>query len=349
MAGPAVPAGPATVFGPVDSGRMPSFASGLRFERIVVPTPFAVGPANVYLIPASPVTLVDCGPNTPATERALFAGLRAAGVQPGRVERVVISHGHPDHFGLASRLQGLSGARVLVGERDLPKLASDRSMLTATGRLLLRAGMPMEALVEMGERERGLGDLRPRVERPEPLAGGEVLRFSWPDGGGFELEVLHLPGHTAGHVCLYDRGSGVLFAGDTLLPDVSPNPLIEPDPMDPDERRQSLVEYLRSLDVLAGLPLATVFPGHGEPIEDPHGLIERMRAHHRRRVEDLASRLGDRPKTGWDLALELFRDLQGFDNFLAVSEVVAHMDLLVRDGRAHEVTLGSGATAYVSA
>src|SRR4029077_18751937 len=101
-----------------------------------------------------------------------------------------------------------------------------------------------------------------------------------------------------------------------------PNPLIEPDPMDPDERRQSLVEYLRSLDVLAGLPLATVFPGHGEPIEDPHGLIEDMRAHHRRRVEDLASRLGERPKTGWDLAQELFRDLQGFDNFLAVSEVV---------------------------
>lgn len=328
---------------------MPSYPSGLRFERIVVPTPYAVGPANVYLIPASPVTLVDCGPNTPATERALFAGLRAAGVEPERIEQVVVSHGHPDHFGLARRLQDLAGARVLVGMSDLPKLASDRSMLTATGRLLLRAGMPMQTLVEMGERERGLGDLRPPVERPEPLAGGEVLRFSGPAGERFELEVLHLPGHTAGHVCLYDRPSGVLFSGDTLLLDVSPNPLIEPDPADPDERRQSLVEYLRSLDVLAGLPLATVFPGHGAPIDDPKGLIEEMRAHHRHRVEDLASRLGERPKTGWDLAHELFRDLQGFDNFLAVSEVVAHMDLLVRDGRAREVTLDSGVTAYVRA
>ena len=131
---------------------MPRRSEALEFERIVVPTPYAVGPANVYVFPSGPVTLFDCGPNTPATETALMLGLASIGLHPEQIARVVISHGHPDHYGMAPRLQALSGAEILVGERDLPKLA-DRSMLLATGKLLLQAGMPMEELVDMGERE----------------------------------------------------------------------------------------------------------------------------------------------------------------------------------------------------
>jgi glyoxylase-like metal-dependent hydrolase (beta-lactamase superfamily II) len=318
---------------------VPSYASGLRFERIVVPTPYAVGPANVYAFIADPITLFDCGPNTPATENALFLGLARIGISPEQVARVVISHGHPDHYGMAPRLQRLSGAQVLIGARDLPKL-SDDSMLMATGKLLLQAGMPMEELVDMGRRERRLGDLRPVVEGALPLEGGDRLRFE-----GFELEVLHLPGHTAGHICLYDRPTRTLFSGDTLILGISPNPLIEPDPMDPTERRRSLVEYLQSLDRLSGMEMSRVYPGHGEPIDHPHELIEEMRAHHRRRTEDLAGLLDDQGKSGWQLANELFPALEGFDNFLAVSEVVAHIDLLVDQGRAEPV-LRDGVTYY---
>jgi glyoxylase-like metal-dependent hydrolase (beta-lactamase superfamily II) len=180
------------------------------------------------------------------------------------------------------------------------------------------------------------------VEDATVLRGGERLAFR-----GYELEVLHLPGHTAGHICLYEPDSGVLFSGDTLLLDITPNPLLEPDPLDPTERRQSLVDYLRTLDRLSELPLARVFPGHGEPIDDPHGLIEDMRAHHRRRTEDLAGRLTTNGKTGWQLANEVFPSLEGFDNFLAVSEVVAHVDLLVQQGRAEPV-VRDGVTRYRS-
>jgi glyoxylase-like metal-dependent hydrolase (beta-lactamase superfamily II) len=309
-----------------------SYPDGLRFERIVVPTPYAVGPANVYVFPAEPVTLFDCGPNTPATENALLLGLAAIGVAPEQISRIVISHAHPDHYGMAPRLRDMSGAQILVGERDLPKLADD-SMLVATGRLLLQAGMPMEELVEMGQRERKLGpQIRPEVAEAAPLQDGDRLRFE-----GFELEVLHLPGHTAGHICLYERKSEALFSGDTLLLDISPNPLIEPDPMDPTERRRSLIEYLASLDKLSTLPLRTVFPGHGPPIEDPPVVIQEMRSHHRRRTETLAHMLDHAGKSAWQLANELFPRLEGFDNFLAVSEVVAHIDLLVDQGVAEPV------------
>jgi glyoxylase-like metal-dependent hydrolase (beta-lactamase superfamily II) len=319
---------------------MPELASGLHFEKIVVPTPYAVGPANVYVFPDEPTTLFDCGPNTPATENALFLGLAAMGVAPEQIARIAISHAHPDHYGMAPRLREMSGAAILVGELDLPKLR-DRSMLVATGRLLLQEGMPMEELVEMGERERKLGSqILPGVDEASGLRGGDLLRFD-----GFELEVLHLPGHTAGHICLYHRESGILFSGDTLLLDISPNPLIEPDPMDPTERRRSLVEYLESLDRLSELRLSTVFPGHGPPIEDPVAVIEEMRAHHRRRTDTLAEMLDAPGKSAWQLANQLFPRLHGFDNFLAVSEVVAHMDLLVDRGVARPIER-EGVTYY---
>lgn len=319
---------------------MPVHASDLRFERIVVPTPYAVGPANVYAFTADPITLFDCGPNTPASENALLLGLAAIGLAPEQIARVVISHAHPDHYGMAPRLREISGAQILVGERDLPKLA-DRSMLVATGRLLLQAGMPMEELSDMSERERKLGPgIRPEIPEAIAVRGGERLAFD-----DFELEVLHLPGHTAGHICLYHRGSGILFSGDTLLLDISPNPLIEPDPLDPTERRRSLIEYLASLDRLSALMLTTVFPGHGPPIEDPRAVIEDMRSHHRHRAEALARMLDEKGKSAWQLANELFPRLEGFDNFLAVSEVVAHIDLLVDRGVAEPVER-DGITLY---
>ena len=308
------------------------YPSGLRFETIVVPTPYAVGPANVYIITAPPVTLIDCGPNTAAAEQALRAGLASFHIVPEQISRVLVTHGHPDHYGLAPRLQEISGAQVLVGELDLPKLA-DVGTLALTGQLLLKTGIPAAALADMGERERDMGgDLHPQVEDAVGVAGGERLAFE-----GFDLQLLHLPGHTAGHICPYDPASGVLFSGDTLLLEISPNPLLEPDPKDPEERRRSLVEYLHTLDVLSHLPLSRVFPGHGPVIEEPHTLIEELRRHHRDRVEDLASRMTPEGKSAWQLALELFPDVEGFDNFLAVSEVLAHVDLLVLDGRAEPV------------
>ncbi len=309
------------------------------FERIVVPTPYAVGSANVYLFPSGPVTLFDCGPNTPAAENALRLGLASHGIAPQQIGRIVISHGHPDHYGMAPRLQELSGAEILIGERDLPELR-DHSMLAATGRLLLRAGMPMEQLVDLGERERKLGGLSPVIEDAVPLRGGQRLRFD-----GFELEVLHLPGHTAGHICLFHGPSGVLYSGDTLLLDISPNPLLEPDPQDPAERRRSLVEYLDSLDRLSELALTMVHPGHGKQIEDPRSVVSAMQDHHRKRTEELARCLDWDGKSGWQLAGELFPALQGFDNFLAVSEVLAHVDLLVAQDRA-EAFNRDGVTLY---
>lgn len=149
-----------------------SHPNGPRFERIVVPTPYKVGPANVYVFPDDPITLFDCGPNTRATENALILGLAQHGLHLKQIARVVISHGHPDHYGLAPLIREASGAEICIGEHDAAKLGGD-SVLMATGRLLLEQGMPMEELVDMGERERGLGDLRPTIGDLRLLRGGD--------------------------------------------------------------------------------------------------------------------------------------------------------------------------------
>jgi glyoxylase-like metal-dependent hydrolase (beta-lactamase superfamily II) len=311
-------------------------------HRIVVPTPYKVGPANVYAFDDGPVTLFDCGPNTPQAANSLKLGLAAHGLAVEQIARIVISHAHPDHFGLAPALRAASGAEVSVGEIDLPKI-NERETMFATGKLLLEAGVPFEVLLDMDERGRKMGDLRPTIEGARPLRHGDRFAFD-----SFELEVLHLPGHTSGHICLLEPERRVLYAGDTLLAHITPNPLLEPTPEDPSVRRKSLVEYIESLDVLESLELTAVWPGHGEPIEDPPATIRRIKRHHRERTEDVATRVTADGRTPFDIAREMFRDLEGFDNFLAVSEVVAHLDLLEAQGRV-EPFARDGVTFYRAA
>src|SRR2546430_17361323 len=106
---------------------MPTYPSGLRFERIVVPTPFKVGPANVYAITADPITLIDSGTNTPETENALRLGLAAIGVYPEQIAQVVVTHGHPDHFGPGA-LDPRSVGRAHHDRRAGPSEARRRSL-----------------------------------------------------------------------------------------------------------------------------------------------------------------------------------------------------------------------------
>jgi glyoxylase-like metal-dependent hydrolase (beta-lactamase superfamily II) len=298
------------------------------FHRIVVPTPFKVGPANVYAFTDGPLTLVDCGPNTVAAENALRLGLADLGLYMEQIARVVITHSHPDHFGLAPRIKAISGAEMFVGEFDLPKIRGTREIY-ATGRLLMEAGIPLDELLEW-ERD-APRDLDPKMEELTPVRAGDRMEFD-----SFSLEALHLPGHTSGHICLLEPERRVLFAGDTLLLDITPNPILEPTPQDPHVRRKSLVEYLRTLDVLLTLDLSEVWPGHGEPILDPNGLISEIKEHHHERTDEVAALLeqdGD-GRSGWELARAMFPGLEGFDNYLGVSEVVAHLDLLEAEGRA---------------
>jgi glyoxylase-like metal-dependent hydrolase (beta-lactamase superfamily II) len=139
-----------------------------------------------------------------------------------------------------------------------------------------------------------------------------------------------------------------MLAGDQLLPDVSPNPLLEPSLDEPGRRRRSLEEYLDSLERMAKMGIRLAYPGHGDPVKDPQKLIETTIEHHLERKAAVARRLGPEGKTPYELAEEVYPDVSGYDSFLAVSEIVAHLDLVVADGNA-AVEQRDGVTYYLSA
>lgn len=299
--------------------------------RIVMPTPYAVGPVNAYLITAEPLTLIDAGINTPQAQNALLLALTGAGYFPQAIERVIITHAHPDHYGLVHVLQELSSPTVYFPEREIQRVR-DRQMLWEVGRLLVEAGMPLELLFQMDQQRRN--DPRPRMAHDEvvPVRDGDAFEFKGTHD--FVLEAHHMPGHTGGHMVYLEPETATLFAGDQLLPDTSPNPLLEASLDAPGERRRSLKEYLGSLDRMAAMELSLVYPGHGDPVTDPGALIARTIAHHARRKDVVAGYLGAEGRTPYEIALEMYPNVRGYDSFLSVSEVVAHLDLIVDDGGA---------------
>ncbi len=295
----------------------------MRIIALSLPTPYPVGPVNAYLLPGPPVTLVDCGPKSDEAREALEAGLGRAGVTVAEIERLVITHGHLDHFGLAATVAA-GGAEVYAHPADLPKLRGERWLVQPVRTLVAEAGFApelAETLLDVFRRYRKhFDDITPA----HLVTDGDRLEFA--DG---TLEVLHTPGHAQGHVCL--RDSDALISGDLLLEEISPNPVIE---FDGDGRRlPTLPAYLRSLHRVGALAPKIAYPGHGEPLTDPGARIDEILRHHDERKERLAGMLTGRTWTLRELAAAWYPDLDVFNLFLALSEIVGHVDLLADEGR----------------
>jgi glyoxylase-like metal-dependent hydrolase (beta-lactamase superfamily II) len=304
--------------------------------RAELPTPFAVGPVNCYLLVDDPVTIVDPGMLWGDTTAAVEQLLARAGLRVGDVEQVLVTHGHPDHFGVAGWVAERSGAPVLCGQGEERKLVDGYAATTMIG-LVDAFGIPAEVRAEFP----GFAALVAEITHPLHhhnlvlLADHERVR-----AGGRDLDVHVTPGHAVGHVSLYDAATNTLLSGDHLLPRITPNPLIEPDHESPLGRRRSLVEYLASLDRFTELPAEVVLPGHGPGFTDIAQLVDTMRVHHARRAEDVldAVRVLGQP-TAFELSCHLFPKLEGFAHMLGISEAIGHLDLLVEE---EQVVCGDG-------
>ncbi|MGH2811687.1 MAG: MBL fold metallo-hydrolase [Actinomycetota bacterium] len=321
-----------------------SSGSALPVETLSLPTPYAVGPVNAYLIVEEPMTMVDAGVNTVDAENALRLGFAAKGLFVEAVERILITHGHPDHYGLVPTIRQMSNAQAFMGDDEFARITDSR-VPWELGRLLLQAGFPEELLRKMGERERRMRRLHQVTQLEcEPVKAGDIFEFR-----DFALTAISLPGHTGGHLGFYEASTGTLFAGDTLLPHISPNPLLEPEGEPPSQRRRSLKQYLESLDQLEKLELSVVYPGHGPPITTPHDNIRYMREHHGRRLDVVHGCLDGRGKTAYQIAQELYPNAKEYDHFLSVSEVVAHLDVLAEQNRASSEIRDDGVEYFTPA
>jgi glyoxylase-like metal-dependent hydrolase (beta-lactamase superfamily II) len=303
-------------------------------HAVEVPTPFPVGPITVYLgmAPGEPLTLIDTGPRTTRSRSALDEGLANLGCTVSDLDRIVITHAHVDHFGLAAELKAESGAEVATHRWNVEAIADragDSERRTAFyADLFRRAAVPAHILAAMYEATRGVNHFSAMVAVDRTLGEGDLLPLA-----GRPWQVLHTPGHAAGLICLYEPSGEVLLSSDHLLADISSNPVVEPPPPGQSERLRSLALYRDALQRVAALGVRRALPSHGPVIEDVAGLVAQRLAFHRQRLDRIVEALRAGARTTWDLTQTLFPGRSPLDTFLAVSEVIGHLDVLEMEGR----------------
>jgi glyoxylase-like metal-dependent hydrolase (beta-lactamase superfamily II) len=312
-----------------------ALAADAGIHRLAIPTPFMVGRVNAYLIEDSPLTLVDSGPNSAKALDELEQALAARGHRIEDIELLVITHQHIDHFGLASILARRSGAEVAALSGLAPFLAGYGEQADLEDRfaerLMLRHGIPPEIVTALRAVSAGFRAWGSAVEVTRPLADGATLQLR-----DRTLRVLHRPGHSPSDTVFLDEQRSILLAADHLIAHISSNPLLAR-PLDADEdytepRPQALITYMASLERTRAMELALVLPGHGRPISDHAALIDERFRLHARRAQKIAHLIAVQPRTAHEIAQELWGNVAVTQAFLTLSEVLGHVDLLLRDG-----------------
>lgn len=292
--------------------------------RLRVPVPFPMRWVNLYVLQdgAGPV-LVDAGYPIPEARALLLEALGRAGLRP---QVLVVTHAHPDHFGMAAELQERFGCPVWMARQELEAAQTYQPGTPAwdeLARVLASEGMPAErvrATVESGQR---IWERTPPPGVQHFLLAGEELRV------GRTWQVLVTPGHAPAHVCLYDPEAHTLVAGDHLLPKITPNigrwPAGSPDPLD---------DFLRSLADLKPLPVRRVLPGHGDPYDRFAERVQELVHHHRERLQAVLEVVREGPRTAYEVCVALFgRDLDSHNERFAMVETLSHLAYLERRGR----------------
>jgi glyoxylase-like metal-dependent hydrolase (beta-lactamase superfamily II) len=313
-------------------------------HTLPIPTPFAVGRVNCYLVDDDPLTLVDTGPNSGKALMELEALLRDHGRRVEDLERIVITHQHSDHLGLVGVLADRSGAEVCTLEQLAPVVeeygahAEDDDELA--GALMLRHGIPRDVVTALRAVSRAYRGWGGSAHVATTLRDGGELGFA-----GRTMQVLHRPGHSPSDTIFFDPASGDLLGGDHLIKHISSNPLIsrplggrsgEPG----DGRPRALMMYIDSLRDTRELPVARVLPGHGDAFGDHAALIDERLAMHERRARKIGHLIAEQPRTAHEIAQAIWGNVAVTQAYLTLSEVLGHVDLLVERGEVVEADRG---------
>ena len=304
----------------------------MKIYPISIPTPFYIGDVNVYLIAEEPLTLIDVGPKTPEAANALREGLRKHGVKFSDIRRIALTHAHEDHCGLAKQIRDeAKNVEIFVHNWETGHLFG-RLAREEHRNLMFRAGVPDRVFDELQTLYSKVSALTDALEDGEFSALADEMELEFATGS---LKVLHTPGHTPGSCSFLREANRTIIAGDTILKRITPNPVLAPDPLNPEKRFKSLGEYLVSLARIRSFSPTLVYGGHGEAVTDFEELFNRyVRAIDERQTKIL-SLISKSGATAWETAQQLFPEAinQDVHRFLAISETVAHLDYAESEGK----------------
>jgi glyoxylase-like metal-dependent hydrolase (beta-lactamase superfamily II) len=291
--------------------------------KITLPTPYAVGDVNVYLIKGERLTLVDCGVKTKESWVAFKAQLAQLQLNPNDIEQVIITHHHADHVGM---LDFLSDKAVVYGHRlnerwIKPTEAFFQEQENFFRGQFLEFGLPQEFLPS-------LSTLRQSFKYScNRSLNGELVEGMRPPGLS-EWTVIETPGHAQSQIGLFREKDGVLIGGDLLLAHISPNPLLEPPVPGDKERPKPQLQHNHSMKKLLSYPIQFVYTGHGEEVFQLKELVEKRLIHQHERAMKVNNWLKEEQQTVFELCKRLFPAAYKRELILTLSETVGQLDYL---------------------
>lgn len=312
-------------------------------HKLILPTPFAVGDVNAYLLKGDSLSLIDAGPKTPEAYEALERGIKEAGYTFGDVEQVFLTHHHPDHAGW---IDAFPKAKVYGHVYNDLWLTRDPAFFVYHDEFYLAR------LIEEGVPEKYHSWVE-KMKRPVSFLGNRPLDVTLEEGDSLPghpgWTVIETLGHAQSHVSFWNSESKEMIGGDHILEKISSNPLIEP-PLDPKSGRpQAMLQYNESLRKVLAMPVEKIYSGHGNEVYDVHALItHRLEKQHARAMKVLAM-MADRPLTIFEMTQQLFPSVYEKELGLTLSETIGQVDYLLAEGLSIESLDQHGVFIYAQA
>lgn len=310
----------------------------LGIYRLKVPIPDnPLGHLNCYLVEGKDGWLmVDTGWYTPDAFNSLNVGLKDLGLAMADIATIIVTHVHPDHFGLAGRIKHMSPRVQLLAHRWESDLIESRyikfsELQDRMAAMLHRHGVPAADLPTLQSASMPALQFVIVTLPDRTLYGGEIITT-----GIYDLEVIWTPGHSPGHICLYEPRNQLLFSGDHVLPTISPNVSYHVQSGD-----NPLDDYLCALRKLQNLPVAKVLPAHEHIFTDLRGRIEQIVNHHNRRNTEIQQAIAKEPRSAYEISSQITWDIPGlvWEQFpplhkrFAVTETIAHLEYMRWEGK----------------
>ena len=307
---------------------------GIHLLKVPIPDN-PLGYLNSYLVKADEgCLLVDTGWNTDEAFGSLARQLGEEGVSFTDLKYIAITHVHPDHYGLVGRLKQHTKAELVIHEIERSFLESRyvryENLLDEMDQWLRINGVPEADRPQLQRASLAVLGLVWVAMPDHPVRGGEHLKV-----GDFDFEVIWTPGHSPGHICLYERARRVLMSGDHVLPVITPNVSMHSQSMG-----NPLADYVDSLRAVEALPADVILPAHEHVFHDLPKRIKEIHEHHAERKRHIVEAFAGEPKTGYQIAATIpwetmgvaWPDLAPLHKRSAVTETLAHLELMRAEG-----------------